>query len=315
MRIALRSNLCRVARGRLPLCVIALACTVVLLAGLSLNNSQAARAATKAHAGGKSKRPKGSRFPAFHGAVPVLLYHGLRPNTEFGAQIRRLHDLGFEAITLGQYMRFARGATVALPPRPILITFDDGYPSSWKNADPVLARYGWSAVMYVPTGYVGQPGFLTWEELRQMQASGRWQIDEHAGRGHVLITADAAGRQLPFYAAELWKNGGQESFSHYKWRVRHDINLGSTTLARHLPGWTPPGSFAVPYGDYGQRSSNDPRIGPWLEQYLASRFDVVFIQRDDSFTKPGQGYANRIGVPLSWNADVLQRHLLRGLAG
>jgi biofilm PGA synthesis lipoprotein PgaB len=307
--IPTRSKLSRVARGRYPLGVIALASTIALLAVLALHTSSGASAAIKAHA----TQPK-ARFPAFHDAVPVLLYHRLRPQSGFDAQMRRLHDLGFEAITLDQYMRFVRGKTAGLPQRPILITFDDGYPSAWKNADPVLARYGWSAVMYVPTGYVGHPGFLSWDELRQMRSSRRWQIDEHAGNGHVLITADAAGTQLPFYAAELWQDGRQESFAHYKRRVRRDIDFGSTSLARNLPGWTPPGTFAVPFGDYGQRASNDPRIGPWLARYLASRFDVVFVQRDDSFTKPGQNFVNRIGVPLSWNADVLQEHLLRGLA-
>ncbi len=192
MWIPTRPDLSRVARGRYPLGVIALASTIALLAVLALHNSSGASAATKAHAKANSTRPK-ARFPAFHDAVPVLLYHRLRPQSGFDAQMRRLHDLGFEAITLDQYIRFVRGKAVGLPPRPVLLTFDDGYPSAWKKADPVLARYGWSAVMYVPTGYVGHPGFLSWEELRQMRSSGRWQIDEHAGNGHVLITADAAG--------------------------------------------------------------------------------------------------------------------------
>jgi len=256
-----------------------------------------------------------ARFPAFHDSVPVLLYHRPQPAARFRAQLRRLHDLGFETITLDRYVRFMSGDAVHLPRRPILITFDDGYPSAWRTADPVLARYGWSAVMYVPTGYVGEPGFLSWDELRQMQVSGRWQIDEHAGNGHVLITADAAGRQLPFYAAELWSDGNQESFDQYKSRVRRDIERGSATLARDLPGWKSHRSFAVPYGNYGQRGSNDSRIAPWLAHYLTNRFDVVFIQRDDSFTKPGESLANRIGVPMVWDADALEEHLLRGLSG
>ena len=299
--------------------MIVLAAALVLLPAYALQNSAVGRAGTKTDAAtaapARPPQPRASRFPAFHDAVPVLLYHRLRPHSGFDAQLRRLHDLGFEAITLDQYMRFVRGKAVDLPRKPILITFDDGYPSAWKNADPVLARYGWSAVMYVPTGYVGHPGFMSWEELRQMRSSGRWQIDEHAGNGHVMVPTDSAGTQLPFYAAELWQNGRQESFARYKRRVRRDIELGSAMLARNLPGWTPPGSFAVPFGNYGQRSSNDPRIEPWIGRYLASRFDVVFIQRDDSFTEPGQSFANRIGVPLSWNADVLQEHLLRGFRG
>jgi peptidoglycan/xylan/chitin deacetylase (PgdA/CDA1 family) len=252
--------------------------------------------------------------------VPVLLYHRLGPGSlsvapaSFDAQLRRLHELGFEAITLDQFVRFVRGEAVELPERPILVTFDDAHVSAWENADPILARYGWSAVMYVPTRAVGRPGHLTWEELRQMQSSGRWQIDEHAGDGHVLITADAAGRQLPFYAAELWADGEQESFARYRQRVSSDIERGSAALAQNLPGWITRRSFAVPFNNYGQNGSNDPRIAPWLAGYLKSRFAVVFVQRaDDSFATPDPGFANRIGVSSNWDADALETHLLSGV--
>jgi peptidoglycan/xylan/chitin deacetylase (PgdA/CDA1 family) len=268
------------------------------------------------------KRKAGSAFPRFDGGVPVLLYHRLGPGNRgysiapalFEAQLRRLHDLGFEAVTLDQFVRFVRGEPVELPERPVLITFDDGYVSAWENADPILARYGWSAVMYVPTGVVGRPGRLTWEELRQMQSSGRWQIDEHAGDGHVQITADAAGRQLPFYASERWTDGEQESFARYRGRVSGDIERGSALLAQNLPGWIPQRSFAVPYNNYGQNGSNDPRIEPWLSGYLTSRFAVVFVQRgDDSFATPDPGFANRLGLTSQWDADRLETRLLHGL--
>jgi poly-beta-1,6-N-acetyl-D-glucosamine N-deacetylase len=260
-------------------------------------------------------------FPAFEGAVPVLLYHRLVPSSRgysvapaaFDAQLRRLHELGFEAITLDRYARFVRGDSVDLPQRPILITFDDAYVSSWVNADPVLARYGWTAVMYVPTGVVGRPGHLTWDELRQMRSSGRWQIEEHAGEGHVLISANEAGRRLPFYAGKLWADGKQEAFADYKRRVRRDIQHGSAMLRQNLPDWTPNVSFAVPFNNYGQNGSNDHRIKPWLTSYLKSRFAIVFMQRDDRFNQPGLGFANRITVSSRWHAGTLEDHLLRGL--
>jgi hypothetical protein len=254
--------------------------------------------------------------------VPVLLYHRLAPSSDdlgvapadFEAEMQRLHDLGFEAISLDQYVRFLRGDTAGLPPRPILITFDDGYLSSLTVADPILARYDWEAAMYIPTGAVGLPGRLTWDQLRQMEASGRWQIDEHAGDGHVLVTADAAGRRLPFYASEMWASGAQESFDRYRQRASGDIELGLATLARNIPGWASHGTFAVPFNDYGQNGTNDPRIAPWLAGYLKARFTAVFVQRGDDFTIPGPGFENRIAVSGSWTAETLEAHLLDGLA-
>src|SRR3954454_15077693 len=93
-------------------------------------------------AGGAAARPQASLpFPSFSRAVPVLLYHGIVagngygvPPAVFDAEMQRLHDLGFTAIPLSTYVRFMQGAHVVLPPRPILLTFDDGFVSSWQNA-------------------------------------------------------------------------------------------------------------------------------------------------------------------------------------
>src|SRR6266536_101599 len=276
-------------------------------------------ASTGAGARPRAQRPV--RFPALAGAVPVLVYHRLTATDSsyavspavFEAQMQRLHELGFEAIRLDGYVRFMRGGKVALPPRPILITFDDASFSAWENADPILARYRWTAVMYVPTGVVGWPGRLTWAQLRQMQASGRWQIDEHAGDGHVLVTIDPQGRLAPFYANEVWADGAQETFARYKLRVSSDIKHGAAQLAHFLPGRNSYGTFAVPFNNYGDHGSNDPRIEPWLRGYLTAHFAVTFVQKDYSFTTPGQAFANRIAVSSNIEPDMLEQRLLSGL--
>jgi biofilm PGA synthesis lipoprotein PgaB len=254
--------------------------------------------------------------------VPVLLYHRLVHSTngygvapaDFAAEMQRLHDLGFQAISLDQYVRFIRGRPVDLPPRPILITFDDGYISSFKVADPILTRYGWNATILIPTGAIGIPGRLSWDELAHMQETGHWQIDEHAGDGHVYVTVDSSGRRGPFYANEIWANGAQESFRHYRRRVARDIELGRRMLARHIPGWSAHGTFAVPFNNYGQHGSNDPRIAPWLGRFLKTHFAATFVQEGDVFSTPGPGLQNRIGVPGGWDASTLEGHLLAGRA-
>jgi biofilm PGA synthesis lipoprotein PgaB len=264
--------------------------------------------------------PARALFPRFHGGVPVLLYHRLAPSTngygvapaDFEAQMQRLHDLGFQAISLDQYVRFIRGKPVDLPPRPILITFDDAYVTGFEVADPILARFGWVATNYIPTGPIGTPGRLSWAQLRDMQASGRWQFDEHAGNGHVKVTVNSRGSRGAFYANEIWAHGGLETFRHYTRRASRDVELGQRMLARNIPGWRSHGTFAVPFNNYGQHGSNDSRIEPWFSRFLKAHFAVVFVQSGDGFSTRGPGFENRIDVPGGWNADALEAHLLDG---
>lgn len=91
--------------------------------------------------------------------------------------------------------------------------------------------------------------------------------------------------------------------------MRADIERALALLAANLPGWAPHGTFAVPFGAYGQNGSNDPRIEPWLKSYLTTRFTVV-LAGSDAFTTPGPGFARRIRVSPDWNAEALEAHLL-----
>jgi hypothetical protein len=136
--------------------------------------------------------------------IPVLLYHGVAERADFSnqadafyavapaafaKQMALLHHAGYSAITLKQFRRFHAGEPVDLPAHPILTTFDDGRADAPRNADRVLARYGWSAVMFVDVGAVteGAAEYATWEQLAEMQRTGRWSIQLHAGRGHHNI--------------------------------------------------------------------------------------------------------------------------------
>jgi peptidoglycan/xylan/chitin deacetylase (PgdA/CDA1 family) len=66
-----------------------------------------------------------------------------------------------------------------LPSRPIVITFDDGYESTYTNAFPVLRKYGFHATVFMVSGFVGRHGFLTQQELITMQKTGLVDIESH----------------------------------------------------------------------------------------------------------------------------------------
>jgi len=234
-------------------------------------------------------------LPAFRGAVPVLVYHGINDIGDhysvsqgaFTEQMEMLKRAGFQTISIGQYVRFLQGDARGLPPRPILITFDDGRLDSYRGADKVLAAYGFRATMFVIVGQTEAANgfYLGWDELRRMADSGRWDIQEHAGVGHVNVQIDAAGHIGPAYAYKRYLGDDKmESYDAYRRRVIDDVTWAKRTLSEHIPGFSP-WSFAVPFGDFGQDNTNDRRIPRFLNRFLARNFLAVFLTWPPRYTR------------------------------
>lgn len=145
-------------------------------------------------------------LPATPGRIPVLLWHGISntpdgysvTQAEFARQLAALKHLGYESITAEQWADFRAGEVADLPPRPILLTFDDGRLDSYRGADRVLQRHGMQATMFVITGKIeeGDPEYLTWAELHAMAGSGRWDIEPHGHEGHQKLTVAPDGTQI-----------------------------------------------------------------------------------------------------------------------
>lgn len=115
--------------------------------------------------------------------VPILMYHSVRDNPPpetaplavspavFADQMSLLRDRGFTPVPLG---------AVDLPPKPICITFDDGYADFHTHALPVLESLGFPATVFVTTGWLDDAGaeaagrpldtMLTWAHVREVAA-------------------------------------------------------------------------------------------------------------------------------------------------
>ena len=234
--------------------------------------------------------------PAYEGAVPVLAYHGIKDGRDhysvsqrvFTKQMDMLRRAGFHTISIAQYVRFLAGDSSDLPDRPILITFDDGQLDSYRGADKVLAEYGFRATMFVIAGSVEQGArfYLNWNELRRMAHSGRWDIQEHAGVQHIEIPYDEKGHKGPAYAnRRMNEDGTLESYADYRRRVVGDILWAKQTLSEQIPGFTP-WAFAVPFGDVGQRGTNDSRIPQFLDRFLGRQFRAVFLTWPPDYSTP-----------------------------
>ncbi|HWR38779.1 MAG TPA: polysaccharide deacetylase family protein [Patescibacteria group bacterium] len=126
------------------------------------------------------------------GAV-ILAYHSLNTDpeeafaidpAEFEKQLQYLAAQGYQTASLAELFDDWSGQG-ALPAKPLVITFDDGYEDNLTTALPILQRYGMKATVFVVAGDVGNPGYMNWEQLRQWQAGGG-EIGSHTF-SHVLL--------------------------------------------------------------------------------------------------------------------------------
>lgn len=167
--------------------------------------------------------------------VPILLYHGLwtdpsqllgRSSAEarywiaanvFEEQVRSLASRGYTAVTLDELATYRTGAVAV---KPLVVTFDDGWVSDWSIATPILQRFGWKAEFFVTTGWVGKPGFLTWENLQCVRQAGMG-IQSHAVTHPDLTLLSSA-------------------------EIRSELCVSKSTLEKHLG--TTVSFFALPGG-------------------------------------------------------------------
>lgn len=127
-------------------------------------------------------------------AVPILMYHyistppedadiyrqdlSVAPD-EFRAQMQLLADGGYSTISLYDLNRALRWGT-PLPPRPVILTFDDGYRDAYEHAFPVLQEFGFTGTFFVITARLdeGHPAYITWAQAQEMAAAGM-SIESH----------------------------------------------------------------------------------------------------------------------------------------
>jgi peptidoglycan/xylan/chitin deacetylase (PgdA/CDA1 family) len=60
----------------------------------------------------------------------------------------------------------------------VILNFDDAYKSQYTNAKPILDKYGYKATYYIVCNYVGENGYLSWEDITALSNEGH-DIESH----------------------------------------------------------------------------------------------------------------------------------------
>jgi peptidoglycan/xylan/chitin deacetylase (PgdA/CDA1 family) len=135
--------------------------------------------------------------PAGHVIAPILLYHHVSDEyagsryyvttDNFRAQLQALHDWGYTSITISTLVDvLIHGGN--LPPRPVVITFDDGNLDIYQNAFPIMHEMGFVGTFYIVANRLHSNGFVNASQLGEMISDG-WEIGSHS-MSHVDLTLD-----------------------------------------------------------------------------------------------------------------------------
>src|SRR5436190_17024603 len=176
-------------------------------------------------------------------SLRVLMYHKVNdlpenpltmPVSVFDEQMDQVRELGYTVVGLDAVLaHYAEGEP--LPPKAVLITFDDGYHDNLDNAAEVLKKYGYPAVLFVPIGYLDdrQPlpheaglasqgmfnPTLDWEELAEVERQAiRSEVHGISHRPLAEMEVDEAAREISLSRLRLEGRLGRSvpAFSYVK---------------------------------------------------------------------------------------------------
>lgn len=198
--------------------------------------------------------------------IPAIAYHDIVEqrgadefsvtHDEFRRQMAYLRAEGYTPVSLRQ-LDAARRGDAALPPKPVLLSFDDGLASFASHALPVLREYGYPAVLSVVTAWVDgraapehyRGRLLSWDELRRIAARGDVEIISHSDNLHRGLRANPQGNLAPAVVTREYRGAGRyESEEEFRQRVRADLARSRERLLAELKH--APVAIAWPYGQY-----------------------------------------------------------------
>lgn len=184
--------------------------------------------------------------------LPIVMYHqivsgedGLCDYTASAAQLeadlQALAREGYQTVWLSDVIRFVHEGT-ALPEKPVLLVFDDGYRSVVSQVIPLLEQYNAKAMVSVigaraqgiEDGCDTSGEYMTWDDLKKAVDSGCIELQSHSAQLHVFRTRKGA-QKLP-----------DESDAAYEAMLGADLNLMQAwAKAADVPVLK---AFAYPYG-------------------------------------------------------------------
>lgn len=183
--------------------------------------------------------------------VNVLMYHHIQDEETatkngqmkltvtpefFRQHLQYIKDNGYNVISPIDLKEFFNGSKT-LPTKAVMITIDDGYKDNFEVAYPILKELGIKATIFVATGLLNNPEYMSWGDLNQM-------------------------KDLVYFANHTWSH---HSSAGTKEKLTEEIITADKQLNEH--GLNPNKIFAYPYGGAGKTAK---------EVLVANGYEIAF---------------------------------------
>jgi peptidoglycan/xylan/chitin deacetylase (PgdA/CDA1 family) len=207
-----------------------------------------------------------------------------------------------------------------LPAKAILLSFDDGYRSFYDRVYPLLLAYRYPAVLGLVTSWMDVPAdgtvdyggvprprsdFVSWDAVRQMQASGLVEIASHSHDLHRVVVSTPQGNTGP--AARSWAvntaTGQREDDAAHHARIAADLTRSADRIAAETG--VRPRVIVWPFGRYSGLAAGAARAAGFdhaltLEPELADARLPMALHRYYPTQDPSLGIK-------AWNLDFAPR--------
>ena len=214
--------------------------------------------------------------------VPVLCYHHIRDAkprdsenmksysvspSAFASQMKALSDSGFTSILPDQLYDYLLYNGV-LPPKPVMITFDDTDGEQYSIGAAEMQKFGFRGVFFIMTVAINRPNYMTKEQIRNLSDS-----------GHVI-------------AAHTWDHHMVTKYAGTDW----DIQLSKPTKQLEAITGKPVKYFAYPFGLWNKAA---------IPELKSRGYQLAFILSTKRDSTEPLHTIRRMIVPGTWSTHGL----------
>lgn len=221
--------------------------------------------------------------------IHAILFHEISPTNldgpcaspdYFEDVLKMIRAANLETVKASEIVEFLREGKIPKD-NLIAILFDDGWGGNYTYAHPLLKKYGMTATTFVvPTlAGQGQPRRCSWENLREMEESGVWEVQSHGNTHRNFTQLDDA-------------------------KLMEEMQQSLQTLRDH--GFSQEAYIAYPYGGHDERIENAARQAGYAAGFSAgpngeikAESDLFKINRTTIFQGfPQELVCRKLGIDL-----------------